>query len=195
MRSLIGFLAWRAGLAPADAWTTAAERDAAARYAAGRRVLAEIGVWQGAVTCRIRAVMASDATLYTIDPYEPGRLGINYQRLIARGEVARIANGRVLWLRETGIAAAANPLVAAAGPFDFVFVDADHHPSALAALWDAWSPRVAPGGVFAMHEPGRPGVPDMHEGGIRFSDRAAADPRFLRVEVVDSLSFFVRRDD
>jgi predicted O-methyltransferase YrrM len=187
MHSLAKFLKWRLGLAGPEAWTSLAARDAAGRYAQGCARLAEIGVWQGAVTCRMRAAMASNAVLFAIDPYPAGRLGLNYQRLIARGEVSKIANGRVEWLRETGMDAAGNPRVLAAAPFDFVFIDADHSFERLRENWEGWAPLIAPGGVIAVHEGGVPGGPSDH-GGDRFCDRVARhDARFEVLETVDCL--------
>ena len=78
--------------------------------------------------------------LFAIDPYPPGRLGLNYQKIIARGEVSKIPNGRVEWLRETGREAAGNPKVLAAAPFDFVFIDADHSFEGLRENWEGWAP-------------------------------------------------------
>jgi len=46
-------------------------------------------------------------------------------------------------------------IVAAArghGPYDFVFVDADHRYAAGKADWENYSPMVAPGGVIAFHD-------------------------------------------
>jgi len=187
MRSLSNFLKWRTGLAGPEAWTSHATRDAAGRYAKGCTRLAEIGVWQGAITCRMRAAMAPDALLFAIDPYPPGRLGLNYQKIIARGEVSKIANGRVEWLRETGREAAGNPKVLAAAPFDFVFIDADHSFEGLRENWEGWAPLIAPGGVFAIHEGGVPNGPSDH-GGVRFCDQVARhDPRFEVLETVDCL--------
>src|SRR5262245_2561951 len=90
--------------------------ECAARCATGRQRIAEIGVWQGAVTCRMRSVMRSDGVLFAVDPYPPGRLGFNYQQLIARREVAKISGGRIVWLRERGVDAARLPVVRTA-PF------------------------------------------------------------------------------
>lgn len=194
MRALATFLKWRLGLMDPEAWTSAATRDAAARYAQGRRRLAEIGVWQGAVTCRMRAVMAPDAVLFAIDPYPAGRFGINYQRLMAIGEVGTIANGRVEWLRETGRTAATNPKVLEAAPFDFVFVDADHTYDGLRENWDGWAPLMAPGGVIALHEGGDQGGVSDH-GGVRFSDDVARrDDRFAVLEAVENLLVLRRRE-
>jgi predicted O-methyltransferase YrrM len=119
--------------------------------AKGRTRLAEIGVWEGGTTRLLREAMAPGATLFAVDPYVPGRLGVNYQRLIAQGEVDRSGNGSVRWLRTTGAEAARTSAVLAA-PFDFVFIDADHTYEGLRRDWTSWSPLVARGGVIALHD-------------------------------------------
>ena len=73
----------------------------------------------------LRHVMAPDGVLFAIDPFPGGRAGLSYQRPIAHGEVRRVRNGTVVWLRTTGALAASDPRVAAA-PFDFIFIDSDH---------------------------------------------------------------------
>ncbi|MEO8076690.1 MAG: class I SAM-dependent methyltransferase [Acidobacteriota bacterium] len=168
-----------------------ASRTDAAR---GVDVPGEIGVWQGAVTCRIREVMAPDALFFAIDPYPAGRLGTNYQRMMAVSEVGRIANGRVEWLQETGRTAAIHPKVVEAAPFDFVFIDADHTYAGLRENWEGWAPLMAPAGVMAIHEGGEEGGVSDH-GGIRFCDDVARrDDRFTVLETVENLLVLRRRD-
>jgi predicted O-methyltransferase YrrM len=186
MQSLMHFLKWSLGAEPAAAWTRSEERDCLARYAAGKKRLAEIGVWEGATTSRLRSVMASDAILYAIDPYPPGRLGLNYQRLIAFGEVARVRNGAVVWIRKTGAAAARDAIVTSR-PFDFVFVDADHTYEGLRLDWEAWSPLISPRGIVALHDsilaPG-----NTEPGSARYANEViVSDRRFETVEAVHSV--------
>ena len=95
------YVKWRLGLAAAEGATTAAEADCLVRHACGKKRLAEIGVWQGGTTARLRAAMAPGATLFAVDPFPKGRLGFSTQRAIATREVAKIANGQVVWIRQT----------------------------------------------------------------------------------------------
>ncbi|OLE02278.1 MAG: hypothetical protein AUI36_43495 [Cyanobacteria bacterium 13_1_40CM_2_61_4] len=55
----------------------------------GNSGLAEIGVWHGVTTCRLRSKMASDGVLFAVDPYPIGCLGFSAQRYIARKELGR----------------------------------------------------------------------------------------------------------
>ena len=40
----------------------------------------------------------------------------------------------------------------ALGPYDFIFIDADHRYESVKADWENYSPMIAPGGVFAFHD-------------------------------------------
>ena len=135
---------WCLGLTHGETQTTEAERDCIARRAVGRRRLAEIGVWHGVTTARLRQEMSADGVLLAIDPFHPGRLGFSIQRIIARRSVARHRRGRVVWLRTTGANAASEPAARELGGVDFIFIDGDHSYDALRGDWEAWSPYDCP---------------------------------------------------
>jgi predicted O-methyltransferase YrrM len=136
--------------------------------------------------------MAPGATLVAVDPFPPGRSGLNYQKVIATREVAAVRKGQVVWLRQTSAAAARSPLVRAA-PFDFVFVDGDHTYEGLHKDWEGWSPLVEPGGIIALHDSL---LPEGHidAGSVRYSNEVIAhDPRFETVDAVRCLRVLRRR--
>lgn len=189
MSVLTHYVRWSVGLAEAQTQTTAAERDCLARHAASRRLLAEIGVWHGVTTTRLRAAMAPDGVLYAIDPYPNGRLGFSVQERIARREVARVANGRVEWVRACGVEAA-RTLATLSGRLDFVFIDGDHSYEGLRGDWDGWSPLLARGGVAALHDSRPCAARPIHDAGsVRFTaDVIRRDPRFAVIDEVDSLT-------
>jgi len=192
------FVQWGLGLATAEAVTTIAEAESLARHARGKRRLAEIGVWEGGTTKRLRAVMAPDATLYAIDPFPIGRLGFSTHRTIATREVATLTNGTIVWIRKTASEAAKDPKVLAvvtAGGFEFVFLDALHTYDGLREDWTAWSPLVAAGGVIAIHDSrATPGGHSEDVGGVRFTnDVILKDDRFEVTEAVDSLTVLLRQ--
>ena len=192
MQSLLHFVRWRLGLDAAEHWMDAKEAACLLRHATGKSRLAEIGVWEGGSTRRIRELMAPGATLFAVDPYAPGRLGVSYQRLIAHGEVSRIKNGSVIWLRETGAEAARRQEVTAA-PFDFVFLDGDHTYDGLRRDWEGWAPLVAARGVIALHDSVLP-KGHVDAGSVRYSSEVVVcDPRFEIVDEVVSLRVLRRR--
>lgn len=186
MDSLTRFVRWRLGLVDVQPWARPGETECLVRHAAGKRRLAEIGVWEGGTTRQLRAAMNETAVLYAIDPFPPGRLGFSYQLPIAHGEAGRVSNGEVVWIRATGADAARDPRVAAA-PFDFVFIDGDHRFEGLQADWQAWSPLASD--VLALHD-----VIDAPElGSVRFArEHIFTDPKFRLVESVGCLAVLKR---
>ena len=126
MPSTMGhFIRWAVGLARPETQTTEAERECLVRHAAGRKRLAEIGVWHGVTTRLLRQAMAQDGIICAVDPYTVGRLGFSTPQVIAHHNVNRCRIGHVHWLRATGVEAAKDPLVTLA-PIDFLFIDGDH---------------------------------------------------------------------
>ncbi|MCE9561936.1 MAG: class I SAM-dependent methyltransferase [Planctomycetes bacterium] len=184
------FLKWQLGLAQAQTQTTVAERDCLAVHAAGRNVLAEIGVWHGVTTCRLRAVMAATGVLYAVDPYPVGRLGVSFQRRIAASEVGRVQNGRVEWVRKTGAAAARALSAQLAGKLEFIFIDGDHSYNGLREDWEGWAGLVAPAGLVALHDSrSTPTRPIEAAGSVRYTQEVILkDLRFTEIAVVDSLT-------
>lgn len=195
MRVLTHFLLWNAGLARAETQTSEAERACLARHAAGRRRLAEVGVWHGVTTCRLRRAMATDGVLFGVDPYPPGRLGFSAQRVIARREVSKSEGGEVRWLRLTGEEAARRLAREGAPPVDFVFIDGEHSYDGLRRDWEAWSGLVAPGGVVALHDSCSSAERDIEDAGsVRYTREVIRlDARFEVAEVVDTLTVLRRR--
>lgn len=193
MAFALHYLKWRLRVGQAQTETSRAERDALARRASGRKRLVEIGVAQGVTTKRLRAAMAEDAELWAVDPYFPNRLGLRFSELIAQGEVSSVENGRVRWVRATGVEAAAAWLRENRPAPDFVFIDALHTWEGMSGDWGAWSPLVAPGGVVALHDsrPGRNYAADAES--VRFTQTVVLkDPRFHLVEELDSLTVVER---
>lgn len=187
MKSLGRLLLWRAGLVTPAPWANPEETACLLRHAAGKRRLAEIGVWEGGTTRQLRSTMHPSGVLFAIDPFPGGRLGLSYQRPIAHGEVRRVRRGDVVWIRATGVSASKDPRVTAA-PFDFVFIDGDHSFEGLRADWNAWSPLAAD--ILALHDV--IGAPD--QGSVRFArEYAFTDPRFTLVETAGCLAVLRRR--
>jgi predicted O-methyltransferase YrrM len=183
------------GLAEPQTQTTPEERDCLACYAAGKRRLAEIGVYQAVTTCRLRQAMAPDGVLLAVDPFPPSRLGFSYDRWIAWGEVRRIRNGSVRWLRMTGRQAAHDQALHKLGGVDFIFIDGDHSYNGIREDWEGWSPRVVPGGIIALHDSRSYEGHDIDSAGsVKFTrDVIVNDPRFKVVETVHSLTALERR--
>ena len=67
MHVITHFLRWSVGAAPAETQTSAEERAALARFAAGKRTLVEVGVWHGVTTSLLKKAMDPAGVLYAID--------------------------------------------------------------------------------------------------------------------------------
>lgn len=189
MRVFAHYAGWLVGLTGPGTQTTEAEQQCLVAFARGRRRLVEIGVWHGATTCRLRAVMAADGVLSAVDPFPPGRLGVSLQKRIAHHEVSRIRNGTVRWLEMRGVDAAIGH-----EPVDFIFHDGDHREEHVYADWTAWSGLVQPGGIVAIHDSrSTPERPIEDAGSVSVTARVILrDPRFAVARLVDSLTV-VRR--
>jgi hypothetical protein len=195
MRVLKKFLLWQIGLVAPETQTSEAERACLARHAAGRKRLAEIGVYHAVTTCRLRRAMAPDGILLAVDPFPPGRLRFSYDRIIAHREAGRVANGQIRWLRQTGQEAAHDPVVAQLGGIEFLFIDGDHSYEGLRGDWEGWSPWIVPGGVVALHDSRSTPTLDIDSAGsVRFTqDVILHDARFEVVETVDTLTVLRRK--
>jgi predicted O-methyltransferase YrrM len=180
-----------------ESQTTIAERDCLARHAADRRRLVEIGIWHGVTTRRLRAAMLSNGILYAVDPFRVGRLGFSAQRYVASREVAKVQNGTVEWIRLTGAEAGLAHRTAGLEPVDFIFIDGDHTYQAIRADWDAWSPLVARGGIIALHDSRSTAERKIDDAGSAVFTREVIlrDPRFVKLEEVDSLTVIRRLDN
>ena len=179
------------GLIPAATQTTTAERECLMRHARGRASIVELGGMHGVTTALLRSVMAADGTIVGIDPHPPGRLGVSFERLTARRELARHARGRAMLIRKASGDAAADWST----PIDFLFSDADHTWAGIERDWRQWVPHVMAGGIIALHDSHRvAGRADLDS--VRFTqDVVLRDPRVRRVEVVDSLTILERCPD
>jgi len=192
-KTFLHWLKYNLGIDTPHSQTTEAERTALARHAAGRKRLAEIGVYEGLTTAVLARVMAVDGVVYAIDPFFAGRLGICWSKWIARREVRKAGAARkVVFIEKLSFDAAT--LVEA--PLDFVFVDGDHSLDGIRRDWADWSGKVTPGGLIALHDTRAPAHnPRVAElGSCRyFNEHIQHDERFETVEQVDSLSVLRRK--
>jgi len=187
------FLRWVLGLASAESQTSSEERNALARHVKNRRRVVEIGVWHGVTTCRLRTAMSAEGTLYAVDPFPLGRLGVSFQRIIAQREVSRVEGATVEWVRSPGHLAASRILEG--GDVDFVFIDGDHSREAIALDWAAWSGGVAKGGVIALHDSVPTAERPIHDAGsVAYTrDVVSLDPRYALLATVETLTIWERR--
>lgn len=187
-RAFIHLLRYFAGLDPAQTQTTLAERDCIARHARGKRRAVEIGVFEGVTTGVIAAALDPTGTLYAIDPFLAGRLGICWGKPIAKRESRRFRPRCQLEFVEAFSHQASQRI---GGEFDFLFIDGDHSWDGIAQDWSDWSPRIALGGIIGLHDTR---IPEHHPAVAQlgsyqyFNERIIKDSRFRLIDQVDSLS-------
>jgi predicted O-methyltransferase YrrM len=163
---------------------TDAERECLKKHAAGKKRLVEIGVMFGSSTALLKSAMDPTGKLVGVDPHRPGRFGVSFENLVARAELRRTPGGAVELLPKFSYEAA--HLVTDA--IDFLFIDGDHSWEGVERDWRDWSPKIAPGGIVALHHSRSVAFrPDLDS--VRFQREVVAhDPRFREIDAADSLT-------
>jgi hypothetical protein len=193
-RKSLGRLAlWALGIYPAQTQTTAKERLCLQKYAADRKHLVEIGVFNAVTTLELRQVMAPNAILWAVDPFSAGRLGFNADEVISRCHVRRCRNGTVQFIKLTGAEAGKEYARLGLAPVEFLFIDGDHSWHGIDNDWKTWHPLIAVGGIVALHDSRSFDGQKATFDSVRYTaDVILQDPRFEKIEEVDSLTV-VRR--
>jgi hypothetical protein len=160
-------------LRPPVAHHQAVEGQLLRRHAARARCAVEIGVAEGVSALEMRRVIDPSGTLFLVDPFPTGRLGISLSRLTAHRVVRSAPRGRVIWVR-------AGSEEAAAGwdrPIDFAFIDADHTFEGVASHWHDWSRHVPVAGKIMLQGArlGEDSWVQPGHGPARFFETAIAD--------------------
>ena len=174
-------------LAGATSQTNELELAALTHYAKSARTAVEIGSYQGVSAARIAVTLASNGTLYCVDPWPGGRGGRDDpNHLIFCRHMRRTrCEKRVQVLRGFSQEMAAEM----PNEIDFAFIDGDHSWSGIETDWNLISPRVIRGGVVCLHDTAIPAEePWRIFDSVRFyEENIATDPTFEAVETVYSL--------
>lgn len=118
---------------------------------------AEIGVADGVFTQRLLEAVPG-STIIAVDPWRAVDHWQDWDVEWQHAQVVAISEshpGRVIIARTESTRAAAT---IEDGSLDWVFIDADHRYSAVAADIAAWTPKVREGGIVAGHDIKRQGV-------------------------------------
>lgn len=194
MRPSLHYVLYVCRLAGAETQTTSAERDCIARYARGKRLAAEIGVWHGVTTCRIARELAPSGVVYAVDNYRPGAFGFSFQQRIAQHQT-RAYREQVRFVVANSETAAAELRKKVGCAFDLVFVDGDHSYEGIETDWSCWSGMIVPNGIVALHDSRSTPERNIEDAGSVIFTREVIlnDSRFELLEQVDSLSVLRRR--
>jgi predicted O-methyltransferase YrrM len=177
------------GIRPVLAQHTAAEHACIQRWAAGRASILEIGVAEGVSAWAIRESMASQGTLYLVDPYHLSRIRkLNFTKRAAHRAVGSCRRGSVVWIEKFSHDAAKDWTT----PLDFLLIDGDHSDKAVEQDWNDWSPFVQPGGIVIFHDAVifEGGWPSSDYGPVKFVNRLFREnrsPEWTIVEEIHSL--------
>ncbi|MDP2829673.1 MAG: class I SAM-dependent methyltransferase [Sulfuricellaceae bacterium] len=173
--------------------TTEAERALLMQHLPGRKRIVEIGVFEGFTTRVLAEASDPDGTIYGVDPFFTGRLGISWGFMIAKSYNRKyLASGKLKFVRSfsTGVGDKVPETV------DFIFIDADHSLAGITADWTFWSERIESGGIIALHDtlltPDR--LQSAEFGSHQyFRSHIQHDSRFRIVGKAGSLSILSRR--
>lgn len=146
MRSLFHLLRFATGLDAPASQVTDRELRLLKQYARDASVICEIGCYEGRTS--VELALGTKGTVYSVDPFFPGRLGVCYTEWIARIHRSRRNRQNLVFLKglSSEIAQIFNL------PIDFLFIDADHSYEAVSADWAAWIPKVVTHGYVALHD-------------------------------------------
>lgn len=79
-------------------------------------------------------------------------------------------------------------------PFDYLFIDADHHYEAVRSDFLSWYPWLSPGGYLAFHDSAKfRGGPDNWDGPSMFADRIIESGLMEYVDTVFSLTVLKKK--
>ncbi|MCB0700271.1 MAG: class I SAM-dependent methyltransferase [Chitinophagales bacterium] len=173
--------------------TTASERNLISKYARGKSKAVEIGVYEGVNTITIAAAIAEGGTLYGIDPFFKGKLGICWGKWVAVLSMKRAKVRDKVILVEKLSFDAINDVPS---EIDFIFIDGDHSYEGIKKDWELFSDIVKPNGYILLHDTLVPEF-DLSRaslGSIQFyKDVVTSDERFELVDSVDSLTVLKRK--
>lgn len=189
------YLKYKLGVSPAYSQTSVPEQACLRKHAAGKKILAEIGVFEGVNTRCFRSVMDTEGTIIAVDPYPRslfGLLGFGWIRRIAHEEVGKLKQGNVLWIENLGKCAPNDEQVQLYLPVDFLFIDGDHSYEGIKGDWEAWSDNIQSGGIVALHD--SVNCKQANVGSEVFTKEVILkDQRFTFLESVETLTIIKKK--
>jgi hypothetical protein len=146
MESLLHLIRFTLGLDAAASQVSEPELQMLLRYSRDARVICEIGCYEGKTS--VAFAQNTTGTVYSVDPFYRGRLGICYTECIARLHRWRTGAQNLVYLKGLSLEIGST----FDSQVDFLFVDADHSYEAAKADWSTWFPKVRKNGYIALHD-------------------------------------------
>jgi predicted O-methyltransferase YrrM len=134
------------GIDSPESQVTEREMEALLKHLPKTGIIVELGCFEGRTTACL--ANHTKGTIYSIDPFFSGRLGVSYGEWIAKLHTKRSKATNVRFLKGFSFTQAPNFNQA----IDFLFIDADHRLEAIQRDWNDWFPKVKSGGIIAMHD-------------------------------------------
>lgn len=182
MKSLLHLVRFVLGLDSAASQVTDRELQMLLRYSRDARIICEIGCYEGSTS--VALALNTTGTVYSVDPFFRGRLGICYTECVARLHRWRSGARNLSFLRGLSLEVG----LAFESPIDFLFIDADHSYEAAKADWNAWFPKVRKKGYVALHDSKLAPNSPRKLGSMRFySEDLAQMQGIVECDSVDSL--------
>lgn len=127
---------------------TLEEQKAMIKYTKDAKVIAEIGVFEGYNTREFALHSLKGSTVYAIDPFFKGSLGISYGKLIAinNWKKNKIRNIKII----RGFSADVSHTIKE--ELDFVFVDGDHTFEGVKKDFELYGSKLSSNGTIAFHD-------------------------------------------
>jgi predicted O-methyltransferase YrrM len=183
MQSLLHFCRFFIGMDSPYSQVTSRELELLCKYARHAETICEIGCFEGSTTAALAEVTAG--TVYTVDPFFPGRLGICYGELIAHLHCRRRRAANVRFLRGFSEDVASSFTL----PIDFLFIDADHRYEAIKADWQSWVCKLRRKGIVALHDCKAESNSPVPLGSTRFYE--VDIPKFANIKELESVDSLV----
>ena len=186
MKSLVHACKFLLGLEAPFTQVTDRELDCLLRHSRTAAVVVEIGCYEGKTTAAL--ARHTSGSVYSIDPFFRGRLGICYGEWIARIHCRRQRLNNVQFVKGFSYDVAQDFRDA----IDFLFIDADHSYEAIKRDWEDWFPKVKTGGgVIALHDTRRAENSPDYFGSMKFYENDLKTMTGIReVDGIDSLAVF-----
>ena len=178
---VLNILHWM-GLSQAITDTTEAELNCLANHASGRRKALEIGTFMGVSAIRIGKAIASDGTLYCLDPYGSEKHP-NFQ-IARRGLSRNHVLSKIHFIDGTSETSEKE----IPSSLDFIFVDGDHSWQGIETDWALVRMKLALDGIVCFHDTTHQDDGVWHESMKFFSEVVRNDDQFEVIETCDSLN-------
>jgi predicted O-methyltransferase YrrM len=168
-----------------ESQVTDRELDLLLKYSRDARVIVEIGCYEGKTSAAL--AKSSKGTVYTIDPFPKGRLGICWSEYIAKIYSRRLGLQNLKFIKGLSFQVARW----FREEIDFLFIDADHSYEAIRKDWEDWFPKVRNGGIIALHDCRMAPNSPHYLGTMRFYEHDIPEIQGIEeLDAVDSLVVF-----